>query len=189
MIAAILSLLLQGAAPPPPVRRVPPPPIFTPNVARPRGAAVSTLFDCRVGNVNRPEQGTPAEWWAHETTPFALLIKREPGDNFAGRGQSLLTFDPARLLPIKPAYSLKWGWPAGVAVIGSVPGSGLYETLEAREQGRTPTFSTLSLDPTAKTARVTIVNLMGSDFRGPMVGSCELEFGDRAEQRFEELSK
>ncbi|HYJ82467.1 MAG TPA: hypothetical protein VEW26_06455 [Allosphingosinicella sp.] len=186
MIGAILPLLMQGAASPPPAR-VGPVPIMTPDRARPRGAQVSTLFDCLVGNVRNPD-GPPAEWRAVETTPFALLIKREPGNNFAGSNQTLLTFDPARLLPIKPAYSLKWGWPAGMAVVGSAPGSGL-QTFATRGQAEAPTFSTLSLDVPAKSARVTIVNLMGSDFRGPMIGNCKLEYGDPAVARFQEISK
>jgi hypothetical protein len=83
---------------------------------------------------------------------------------------------------------MKWGWPAGVAVVGSAPGSG-FQTFATRGQTTAPTFSTLSLDVTAKAARIVIVNLSGADFRGPMIGNCKLEFGAAAETRFQEISK
>ncbi|HEX8125528.1 MAG TPA: hypothetical protein VF548_08100 [Allosphingosinicella sp.] len=183
MIAAILPLLIQGVLSEPPAAGAPVP-IVTPDRARPVGAQVSTLFDCLVGNVRDPD-GPPSEWRSVEETPFALLIKREPGNNFAGRNQSLLTFDPAKLLPVTPGYSLQWAWPEGVAVVGS---TGL-ATFSSRGRSTAPTFTTLSLDAEAKTAQVVIINLYNAHFRGPMKGSCKLVLGDGAVARFQEISK
>jgi hypothetical protein len=160
--------------------------------ARATGADVSTLFECHMGAVRNPE-AAPEAWTSDEATPFALLVKREPGSNFAGRDQSLLTVDPARLLPIEPAYSIGWRWPSRVAVVGSSSTQPLSTFVtRGRTTEKVPTFSTLRLDVQAKTARATIVKVDGAgnaDLTGAVVGSCRIELGDPAVVRFQELRK
>ena len=170
----VASVLLLGAAP-----------------AAATGVDISTLFECRLGPISNPD-AAPEVWTEQESLPLALLFKRDPGNNFAGRDQSLHSVDAAKLLPIETAYSINWQWPARVAVAGT-PAKASFGSMVARiSTAKAPTFTTLTLDAAAKTARaaiVTVDRLGDADMKGAVVGTCTIKRGDAAVARYQEISK
>jgi hypothetical protein len=155
------------------------------------GVDVSTLFECRLGPISNPDAATE-EWTAQESLPLVLLFRRDPGNNFAGRDQSLHSVDATKLLPIEPSYSINWQWPARVGVAGSPAKAGFGSMIARMSTAKAPTFTTLKLDAAAKTARAAIVNvdrLGNADMTGAVVGTCQIERGDAAVTRYQEISK